>query len=306
MQAARTAADARNVEDYKSQLQHFNAVDLKNMDYNAGAEERAQKRTLAPYTVRKTAAETEKIETDVAQGKVPTTRKLNDSDVQWDPVTKKWVKPPGEAVGQASPETTEAQSKDIGAYERGRRALYNIGDGAELHSWKDWYGSGVPVVGNLLTSKDFQTKYNAAREFASIALRKETGQGANASEIADVINRYIPKPGSSPELIAQMKRAREAVFESIRDGIGGKHTPILDKFDAKFAEEQRLIEAAKAKAAADGNPTTKVKDAAAMLPPTIINSKAERDALPRGRLYRLPSDPPDSPPRVKKEHDDRH
>lgn len=301
MEKVRGANDQRNIEEWKAKVQHHNTLDSKYLDWRAGEEERDQKRQKAPLEIRKMDAETKKIETEVAAGKVPTTRKLNDADVQWDEVRKEWIKPPGSAVGTGNPETTEAQSKDISSYERGRRALHNIGDGKALHNWVDWYGSGLPVIGNLITNPQFQTQYNAAREFASIALRKETGAGTNASEIADVINRYIPKPGASAEVQTQMKRSREAIFEGLRDGIGGKHLPTLDRFDARLTEEMNAAKAAKDKLTAEGKPSSD-HDVAAALPPAVVTSKAEKDALPVGRRYRLPSDEPDTI-RVKKSHD---
>ena len=45
MQKLRTDADARDVEDYKSQLQHYSAVELKGREYQANMRRRPRPRS---------------------------------------------------------------------------------------------------------------------------------------------------------------------------------------------------------------------------------------------------------------------
>jgi hypothetical protein len=97
-----------------------------------------------------------------------------------------------------------------------------------------------------------------------------------------------------------MRLAREAVLSATRDGLG-KAAPLADRFDRKFAEEVKAVTDAKAKALKEGKPSDE-RDVVKDLPPVVISTKEEKDALPRGRLYRLATDPPDMV-REKKKHE---
>jgi hypothetical protein len=289
-------------EEYKTKETQRALLEMERQKQLEKAPETDIKLRKAPAEIRKLEAEAKDLEAKAEAGRIPTTRKLNDTDLQYDPKSGNWIMPPTAPGVQTSsaPDLNDAQSKLVQSYQKGKRALYNMGAGEALHSWTDWYGSGVPIVGNLLSSPDFQTQYQAADVFTNLVLRGETGAGALPSEIASTIRRFIPKPGSSPELIEQMRREREAILEGVRDSLGNKKR-VLDPFDVRFAEEVKTITAAKAEALKNGKVATE-KEVASTLPPVVIGSKAEKDALPRGRKYRLPTDPPDTI-RVKKEHD---
>ena len=76
----------------------------------------------------------------------------------------------------------------------------------------------------------------------------------------------------------------------------------LVTFHAPPDAESLLTAGVMAKAAAEGRPSD-IRDVVSDLPPVEVHSKAERDALPRGRRYTLPGD---NQVRVKKEHDQQH
>jgi hypothetical protein len=65
------------------------------------------------------------------------------------------------------------------------------------------------VWANESLSPQAQQFYQAAAEFKTGVLRPETGAAYAQTELSDVINRYIPKPGDSPEVRQQKKEARE-------------------------------------------------------------------------------------------------
>jgi Skp family chaperone for outer membrane proteins len=149
--------------------------------------------------------------------------------------------------GDRAPKLTEGQGKDLGFYERGRRALADLGDGKRLNSFVDWYASGVPVIGNYLVDAEYQGQLNAAREFAAIVLRRESGAAVTDKELSQVIDRYLPKPGTGPELAIQKQYMREGQIQSFRDALGDKGVA-ADRFDKRFEVERQMQAEEKAKA----------------------------------------------------------
>lgn len=144
--------------------------------------------------------------------------------VQWDGEKKQWVplKAPqgGEAV-RTIPKLTEQQSKDLVYYQRGQSALANLDklEGA-LTSVGDTIKDNVPLMGNLLTSKDYQLANQAGREFLAAILRKDTGAAITGQEMEIYGKMYLPQPGDSAEVLAQKREARGIALEAIKTGLG--------------------------------------------------------------------------------------
>lgn len=263
---------------YNARVQHYNALDttyqtwLANADTRRRAEEtHSTAMQKAPYEVTKAKQETE----------APITREVEGRIYQYDRGKQAWADvTPGP---QAAPNLTEDQAKNLNYYQRGKRALADLGDGQELNDFWKWYSGGMPVVGNYLAGAKFQEQYNAAKEFAAIILRRESGAAVTANELKDVMDRYIPKPGATPELVLQKEYMRNGQVSSLRDALG-KATPIADRFDKTFDEERQRLRDAQAVAAQTGKPSAGITE----LPPIRVNSPEERAALKPGRRYMRP------------------
>lgn len=159
----------------------------------------------------------------------PTTRTIKQPDgsevaVQWDKENRQWVPlqaPEGGNAVQAIPKLTEQQSKDLVYYQRGEAALKNLNDLEQaLTSTADSLLSGVPVIGNKMVSNEFQQADQAGRNFLASILRKDTGAAVTANEMEEYGKIFLPRPGDSPETLAQKRQARTDALQAIRSGLG--------------------------------------------------------------------------------------
>lgn len=158
----------------------------------------------------------------------PTTRQIKQADgsevvVQWNAENRKWEPmqaPEGGAAVRAPNKLTEQQSKDIVYYNRGRQALETLGAGEVLASGYEAGKGYVPVVGNYLTSGNFQKAQQAATNFLMSILRKDTGAAITKQEEEIYGRIFLPKPGDAPETLAQKAQARAQALDAIRDGLG--------------------------------------------------------------------------------------
>ena len=186
-----------------------------------------------------------KSQQEIDKGKAP--ERVTHEGQIFERVDGKWVDvTPG--GGDRPVKLSDRQSMDLGFYERGKRALADLGEGDRLNGWYEWYASGMPVIGNSLVSKEFQGQLNAAREFAAIVLRRESGAAVTDKELSQVIDRYLPKPGTDPQTAIQKQFMREGQVQSFRDALGDK-VVAADRFDKRFEIERQLLAEEKAKLA---------------------------------------------------------
>jgi hypothetical protein len=77
----------------------------------------------------------------------------------------------------------------------------------------------IPVLGGFAQSEDYQKFQQAAGEFTTAALRKDSGATITPAE-EDLANRlWIPQPSDKPGVLKQKEDARKTVLESIaREG----------------------------------------------------------------------------------------
>lgn len=131
---------------------------------------------------------------------------------------------------------TEGQSKDLVYLRRGSEAnklletLANnmtAGHGQQgaMRGAADVFLRGLPGVGdstavNSLVSSERQQAEQAAKEFLSAVLRKDTGAAITSQEIDIYGHTYLPQPGDSPQVLQQKARAREIALEAIATGLG--------------------------------------------------------------------------------------
>lgn len=115
---------------------------------------------------------------------------------------------------------TEGQSKDTVFATRAEGALPLIDKfGDALTSLPETVGGGVPVIGNYAKSSDFQQAEQAGKEFLQAILRKDTGAAITPAETSEYGSVYLPRPGDSPQLLAQKRVSRMRALEAIKAGM---------------------------------------------------------------------------------------
>lgn len=161
---------------------------------------------------------------------------------------------PGAAGGL--PRLTEGQSKDLVYWRRGSEAndllsgeggalgldvnLTPTGGSQGLRGIADEAIRSLPFVGdsmaaNYAVSEGRQKAEQAAREFLSAILRKDTGAAITNQEMEIYGKTYLPQAGDSAGVLAQKAEARRIALQGIEAGMG----PLLDPFRAKFDEQDR-------------------------------------------------------------------
>lgn len=90
---------------------------------------------------------------------------------------------------------------------------------AGMSAWQSGL-SGVPIVGNSLTSSKYQQFDQAQREFINAQLRRESGAAIAESEFANARKQYFPVYGDKPEVIAQKKAARDLAAQNMGRAAG--------------------------------------------------------------------------------------
>lgn len=73
----------------------------------------------------------------------------------------------------------------------------------------------LPVVGNVLASRDYQLYRQAAEDWIRAKLRKESGAVIGADEMEAEFRNYFPQPGDAPEVVQQKAAARRTALQSM-------------------------------------------------------------------------------------------
>jgi flagellum-specific peptidoglycan hydrolase FlgJ len=121
--------------------------------------------------------------------------------------------------GNAKP-LTEGQSKDVVYVTRATGALPvldRLGD--TLTSLKQDVTGRVPLIGNYTKTPEYQQAEQAGMEFLQAILRKDTGAAITPAEEAEYGKVYLPKPGDSPQVLAQKKASRARAIIAIQNGL---------------------------------------------------------------------------------------
>lgn len=124
--------------------------------------------------------------------------------------------------GEGMKALTEGQSKDVNYLVRGRGANDTLaGIDATLTSFISRAANVDPTgtAQTWLQSEEFQLAQQAADEFKTSILRKDTGATVTPQEDALYDRLYIPQPGNSPALIKQKAEARARALAAIEAGI---------------------------------------------------------------------------------------
>lgn len=122
--------------------------------------------------------------------------------------------------GPTGGKMTEANSKDMVYATRAAGALPTIDQmGDSLTSLGETVGGNAPVVGNYMKSPEFQQAEQAGKEFLQAILRKDTGAAITKQEVDEYGSVYLPRPGDSPEVLAQKKASRQRALRALAAGI---------------------------------------------------------------------------------------
>ena len=84
---------------------------------------------------------------------------------------------------------------------------------------------GIPIVGNYLTSADYQSAQQAQRDFINAVLRRESGAVISASEFDNASKQYFPQPGDSEQVIIQKAKNRETALKKMQRAAGASYNP---------------------------------------------------------------------------------
>lgn len=145
-------------------------------------------------------------------------RKDNTGLTVYDPAT-------GNPIVSTGPQgrLTEQQSKDLVYANRAVAAIRNLTpelDRALTDFWQSRADSLPFGAGNYLKSDEFQAAEQAAREFLTAILRKDTGAAITNQEFAIYGPMYLPQPGDSAATLQAKRIARERAVEAIKLGLG--------------------------------------------------------------------------------------
>ena len=132
---------------------------------------------------------------------------------------------------------TEGQSKDTVYSTRAAGALPLVDQyGEALTSLPETMGGQLPGVGNYMKSPEFQQAEQAGKEFLQAILRKDTGAAITPDETAEYGTVYLPRPGDSPEVLAQKKVSRQRALAAIEAGMPPQAILNQEKALAKTAQ----------------------------------------------------------------------
>jgi hypothetical protein len=143
--------------------------------------------------------------------------------VQWDRKTGSWVPlvAPRGGNAVAAPKLTEAQSKDVGFYNRGRSLIPRLEKQDQaLTSIIGATVGQIPIAGNFAKSPAYQAAEQTGRELLAVILRKDTGAAVTDKEMDLYSSIYLPRPGDDAKTIEQKRTARQTAIEGLRMGLG--------------------------------------------------------------------------------------
>jgi hypothetical protein len=127
----------------------------------------------------------------------------------------------GTATDGTSMKLTEGQSKDLNFWNRMDAVTGKIDAHAPaLMEFGQKVLGGVPLIGNMMISEDYQRGKRDADEWIVALLRKDTGAQVTREEWATYGPIYIPQPGDGPETLKDKAEARKRAARGMERGLG--------------------------------------------------------------------------------------
>lgn len=129
--------------------------------------------------------------------------------------------------GILSKPLTEVQAKDLTYAQRTSQATPTI---ANLESkitamspaefWTQWKLVQSPLTSGQV-SPEMRQYYQAAKNFTSATLRRESGASIASGEYNDAFSTYLPFPGDDSKTLSQKKQARDTTVSSFKQNVPG-------------------------------------------------------------------------------------
>lgn len=91
--------------------------------------------------------------------------------------------------------------------------------------WWDSTVSGIPKLGNTITSEKYQKYEQAQRDFINAQLRRESGAAISSGEFDSAKKQYFPQPGDTPAVVEQKAANRRASIEAMGREGGQSYRP---------------------------------------------------------------------------------
>lgn len=124
----------------------------------------------------------------------------------------------------AAPKLTEGELKSVTYGIRAASALKTIDElesgGYNAANPLDRSAENMPL-GNAVKSKGGQAYSQAAREFITAILRRDSGATITPTEMDEQYVIYFPVYGDGPDVIKQKREARATAYEALKAGAGG-------------------------------------------------------------------------------------
>lgn len=133
----------------------------------------------------------------------------------------------------------EGDQKTIGFLNRANTANDTLSVGSNENILTGFYenkASGVPIVGNYLTSDEYKVAHAAGQEFLTAILRKDTGAAISDQEIAIYGKMYLPQIGDETDVLKYKRDARSRALDGLKKGL----TPdAIRRLEEETAAEMR-------------------------------------------------------------------
>lgn len=152
--------------------------------------------------------------------------------ISMDPETGQMVITQGGSTAGEMPSLTGQEGKDVGFLTRSTAANDLLaGIDSELTNRVGRAADMDPTgfAREWLQSDSYQKAQQAAAEFKTAILRKDTGAAITKEEDAQYDRLYIPQPGDKPDLIAQKRDARKRAVDALKAGIPSAAIAVLEE-----------------------------------------------------------------------------
>lgn len=129
------------------------------------------------------------------------------------------VEPAGGAGGKPTAENLKA-SGFVPRLEDANKIMNEPGVAASSQSLKDRALDYVPLVGRFFQSEDFKRLSDAEKDMVTAVLRDESGATIQDSEFVRDAEKYFPRYGDTPQIIADKANRRRIQIESMKRKAG--------------------------------------------------------------------------------------
>ncbi len=110
--------------------------------------------------------------------------------------------------------------------------------------------AAIPLLGNFIVSKDYQSFNQAQRDFINAQLRRESGAVISPAEFDNAEKQYFPIPGDDDNTLMQKQANRDAAVRGMVRSAGPAYKqPAPAKQPSGLSQKERAESIFNAKAA---------------------------------------------------------